>query len=174
MQLSSIQYGFGVIFTVILGIIPIIVSYSKEPTVNPLYGTTSTLLLTYSVGASLLMYVMMLYFFTAFPMHQTLFVLGFDVLLIITTLLTLFFNPWKVKARKESASGITFSDPAVKSATFSVIGVLLFFIILLLTFTNSELRKGILLLTNLFLIPLFFLTSGFINSFALNDFTHFF
>lgn len=170
--MSSVLYGLGGVFTTILGSIPLILARSKTPVSNPLYGTTSTLILTYSIGASLLMYAMMLYFFTAFPTYETIFVLGFDILLIVICLWTLHFNPWKVKARKEGASGVTFSDPSFLSAFSSSIAVPVLFIFLLGIYQNSERRRVILLLTNLLIIPFFFLTSGMINSFALNDFTY--
>jgi hypothetical protein len=172
MVVSTSLYGAGVVFTIILGSIPLLLGNSKSPTKNPLYGTTSTLLLTYSIGASLLMYVMMLYFLTAFPTRGPLFILGFDILLFVLSIWTLHFNPWKVKARKEGASGVNNSDPAfISAATVTTVIPILFFL-LYIYYKNSEERLAILLLMNLLIIPFFFLTSGMINSFALNDFTH--
>jgi hypothetical protein len=172
MALSSAAYGLGVVFTTVLGSIPLLLARSKTPVSNPLYGTTSTLLLTYSIGASLLMYVMMLYFFTAFPTHAPLFILLFDVLLMILSLWTMFFNPWKVIARREGASGVNARDPSFLSAAISSGAIPILYLLLLYIFQNSENRLVLLLLTNLLVIPFFFLTSGMINSFALNDFTH--
>jgi hypothetical protein len=114
----------------------------------------------------------MLYFFTAFPTYAPLFILLFDVLLMILSLWTLFFNPWKVIARKEGASGINARDPSFLAAAISSGAIPILYLLLLYMFQNSENRLVILLLTNLLVIPFFFLTSGMINSFALNDFTY--
>jgi len=171
-MVSPTAYGLGIVFTATLGIISFLISNGKIPTTNLLYGTTSTLLLTYSIGASLLMYAMMLYLFTAFPVYQSLFVTLFTILLLLISFVTIFFNPWKVKARKDGASGVTIQDPYFVAFTTSGVLVTAVFLFLLLTFRNSETRKMILLLTNLLIVPSFFLTSGYINSFALNDFTY--
>ena len=172
MATSNVAYGLGVVLTGCLGIISILIANSKTPAINSLYGTTSTLILLYSIGASLLMYCMMMYLFTAFPTYQTLYILGFNILLLFISFVTVFFNPWKVKARKDGASGIDTSDPAFLSFAIASSLALGLYISLLLIYKNSENLKTILLLTNLLIVPSFFLTTGFINSFALNDFTH--
>ena len=60
MATSNVAYGLGVVLTGCLGIISILIANSKTPAINSLYGTTSTLILLYSIGASLLMYCMMI------------------------------------------------------------------------------------------------------------------
>ena len=169
---SATAYGVGVIGTLCLGSIPFFLSNLKTPTINPLYGTTSTLLLTYSIGASLLMYAMMVYLFTAFPTYAPMFILSFNAFLLLLSMLTLFFNPWKVKARKQGASGINQEDPAFIYAATTCISIPIALIFILRSIKNSQNMGLFLILTNTLVIPFFFLTSGMINSFALNNFTH--
>jgi hypothetical protein len=85
---------------------------------------------------------------------------------------TLFFNPWKVKARKQGASGVNAEDPAFLSAAITSISIPVALIFILRFLKNSQNMGLFLILLNTLVIPFFFLTSGVINSFALNDFTH--
>jgi len=168
---SATAYGLGILGTLSLGSIQFFLSNLKTPTVNPLYGTTSTLLLVYSIGASLLMYAMMVYLFTAFPNYAPMFILSFNAFLLFLSMLTLFLNPWKVKARKQGASGI-FEDPAFLSIAGTSIAIPVLFIFMLRYLKNSQNIGLFLILLNTLVIPFFFLTSGMINSFALNNFTY--
>ena len=168
---SATAYGLGTFGTLSIGCIQFFLSNLKTPTVNPLYSTTSTLLLTYSIGASLLMYAMMVYLFTAFPTYASMFILSFNAFLLFLSTLTLFLNPWKVKARKDGASGI-FKDPAFLSIAITSVIIPVSLIFMLRFLKNSQNIGLFLILFNTLVIPFFFFTSGMINSFALNDFTH--
>ena len=169
---SATAYVLGVIGTLLLGSIPIFLSNLKTPVINSLYGTTSALLLTYSIGASLLMYAMMVYLFTAFPTYAPMFILSFNAFLLLLSMWTLFFNPWKVKARKDGASGVNEKDPAFLSAAITSVVIPVSLIFILRFLKNSQNMGLFLILVNTIVLPFFFLTSGMINSFALNDFTH--
>ena len=118
------------------------------------------------------MYAMMVYLFTAFPTYAPMFILSFNAFLLLLSMLTLFFNPWKVKARKQGASGINQEDPAFIYAATTCISIPIALIFILRSIKNSQNMGLFLILTNTLVIPFFFLTSGMINSFALNNFTH--
>jgi len=169
---SATAYVLGVIGTLLLGSIPFFLSNLKTPTINPLYGTTSTLLLTYSIGASLLMYTMMVYLFTAFPTYAPMFILSFDAFLLLLSMWTLFFNPWKVKAKKQGASGLNLEDPKFLSIAITSVVIPVSLIFILRSLKNPQNMGLFLILVNTIVIPFFFMSSGMINSFALNDFTH--
>ena len=168
-------YVLSVLTTMLIPVLTFIVNNSRiiTPTTgNPTYTAANTLLLLYSIGASLLLYGMMLYLFTSLPAYAPLAVLLIDLVLIITTLGTLFANPWqvrnwKVKRNSEGVSGI---DPSFLAISLSVISVLIILPLIILWYQNIDQRLGILLLFNLLLIPFFFLTSSTINSFALSGF----
>jgi len=115
---------------------------------------------------------MMLYLFTAFPTQAPLFILLFDILLILVSLWTIYLNPWKVHARQDVQFDVQGEYPAFVSVAVLSALIPILFLALLYAYQNSELRLVLLLLTNLLVIPFFFLTSGAINSFALNDFTY--
>jgi hypothetical protein len=169
---SATAYVLGVIGTLLLGSIPFFLSNLKTPTINPLYGTTSTLLLTYSIGASLLMYAMMVYLFTAFPTYAPMIILSFDAFLLLLSMWTLFFNPWKVKAKKQGASGLNLEDPKFLSIAITSVVIPVSLIFILRSLKNPQNMGLFLILVNTIVIPFFFMSSGMINSFALNDFTH--
>jgi hypothetical protein len=169
---SATAYGIGILGTLSLGSIPFFLLKLKTPVTNPLYGTTSALLLTYSIGASLLMYAMMVYLFTAFPTYAPMFILSFNAFLLLLSMWTLFFNPWKVKARKQGASGVNPEDPAFLSIATTSVVIPVSLIFILRSLKNPENMGLFLILFNTLVIPFFFLTSGMINSFALNNFTH--
>jgi hypothetical protein len=134
--------------------------------------TTSSLILSYVFGASLLMYGMMVYFFSAFPVYAPLYILLFDTFLIVISLCTLFANPWQLQARLHGASGLDPLQPSFLALASSVVAIPLIMFALLYIFRSPDRRLSLLLFVNLLLIPFFFLTSGTINSFVLNDFTN--
>jgi len=168
----STLYVVSLLFAAIIGVISYILSTTKSPTFNPLYGTTSSLILSYVFGASLLMYGMMVYFFSAFPVYAPLYILLLDTLLIVLSLCTLFTNPWQLQARLHGASGLDPLQPSFLALASSVVAIPLIMFALLYIFRSPDRRLSLLLFVNLLLIPFFFLTSGTINSFVLNDFTN--
>ena len=168
----STLYIVSLLFAIIIGIISYVLTIVKTPNSNPLYGTSSSLLLGYAFGASLLLYGMMVYFFSAFPAYAPLAILGFDTILILCSLWTLFANPWQLQAKLNGASGLRPDQPAFIGVAISTAAIPLIMFALLYTFRNADRRLSLLLFVNLFLIPFFFLTSGAINSFVLNDFTN--
>jgi hypothetical protein len=168
----STLYIVSLLFATIIGIISYILTIAKIPNLNSLYGTTSSLILSYAFGASLLMYGMMIYFFSAFPIYAPLAILGFDTFLILCSLWTLFVNPWQLQAKLNGASGLQPDQPAFLGVAVSTAAIPLIMFALLYTFRNPDRRLSLLLFVNLLLIPFFFFTSGAINSFVLNDFTH--
>jgi hypothetical protein len=84
----------------------------------------------------------------------------------------LFANPLRVEARKNGDSGLRASDPPFISIVLSSIIILGIILFILLRYRNISQHLSILVLMNLLLIPFFFLTSGAINSYALNNFTY--
>jgi hypothetical protein len=168
----STLYVISLLFAATIGTISYMLTTTKSPNINPLYGTTSSLILTYAFGASLLMYGMMVYFFSAFYTHAPRYILGFDVCLLVISLITLFLNPWQLQARLNGASGLDATQPAFLGLAISTAIIPLIIIGLLYVFRNPDRLLSLLLLINLLLIPFFFLTSGAINSFVLNDFTN--
>ena len=169
---ASTLFIMGSLFTIIIGIISFSLTNAKNPSVNSLYDKTSSLILTYAIGGSLLMYGMMLYLFSAFPNYAALYLIIFDIFLIVLSHITLFINPLRVQARANGASGFDSTDPAFLALTLSTCIIVVLMIALLLYYKNLTDRYGLLILINLLVIPSFFLTSGAINSYALNDFTN--
>jgi len=162
----------GILFTSVLGLASYALATAKNPQVNSLYNTSSTLVLTYAIGGSLLLYGMMLYLFSAFPQFAPLSILLFDLLLLLASLGTLFFNPWQVLTRKNQLSGIDFTDPAFLSIAISSALVLVIMATVIVRYADIDSRSALMLLFNLLVVPSFFLTSGAINAYALNDFTY--
>jgi hypothetical protein len=162
----------GILFTSAIGLASYALATAKSPQVNSLYSATSSLALTYAIGGSLLLYGMMLYLFSAFPQSAPLSILLFDVLLLLASLGTLYFNPWQVLKRKQLTSGNEFTDPAFIAIATSCVLILVIMITILVRYRDIDSRSALLLLLNLLVIPSFFLTSGAINAYALNDFTY--
>ena len=162
----------GIIITSVIGIISYALATVKSPQINPLYSATSSLALTYAIGGSLLLYGMMLYLFSAFPQHAPLSILLFDVLLLLASLGTLYFNPWQVLKRKQIYSGNEFTDPAFIAIASSSVVVLVIMMSVIVRYADIDSRSALLLFLNLLVVPSFFLTSGAINAYALNDFTY--
>jgi len=171
MGVSSL-YVMGILFTSVLGIASYALTTAKSPQVNPLYSATSSLALTYAIGGSLLLYGMMLYLFSAFPQSAPLSILLFDILLLLASLGTLYVNPWQVIKRKELVSGNDFADPAFIAIASSCVIILSIMLSVIVRYRDIDSRSAFLLLINLLVIPSFFLTSGAINAYALNNFTY--
>ena len=164
-------YTLCIAFTSILGIISYTLTIAKNPIENKLYSVTSSLLLTYSIGASLLLYGMMLYLFSAFPQSAPLSLLMINSVLLLISMWTIFLNPWQVQNRKNGRSGLPSKDPAFVSVTIASVFIFCALLFMLAYFRAFEQRLSLLILFQILIIHTFFLTSGSINSYALNNFT---
>jgi len=146
--------------------------YSTPP--NSLYRINLKYILLYSIGASLLLYGMALYFFSAFPELAPMYLLLLAGLLSSLTLTCMYFIPWKVHAKAEGASGVPTSQPAFIGYSVSLCVSLAIGLYLFNTFKVMQNRLQLLLLVNIAIIPFLFLSSFTINTVAFNDFTNMF
>jgi hypothetical protein len=146
--------------------------YSTPP--NKLYNINLRYILLYSVGASLLLYGMALYFFSAFPELAPMYLLLLAGLLSSLTLTCMYFIPWKVHAKAEGASGVNATHPAFLGYSISLGVSLAIGAYLLLAFKAMQNRLQFLLLVNAAIIPFLFLSSFTINTVAFNNFTNMF
>jgi len=168
----STLYIMGLLFMCIIALLSFILTNTKQPQGNLLYGSTSTLVLLYSFGASLLMYGMMLYVYSALPRQAPLFLLLLDTSLLIVSLWTLFLNPLQVKNRVKGRSGLPKDDPQFSMIATTTVIIAIIMLYILFQYQDTDRRFSILLLMNLIVIPFVFLTTGAVSSFALNDFTY--
>jgi hypothetical protein len=165
-------YGVSIVFISILGIISYSLTIAKKPVSNALYGASSSLLLTYSIGFSLLLYGMMIYLYSAFPSISPRIILLLDIILLLVSLWTMFLNPWQVQNRRNGRSGQPSQDPAFLSVTLASVFILIPILFLLYQYRAFEQQLDMLLLINILVVPFFFFTSSSINSYALNNFTY--
>ena len=169
--MSYLVYGLGFLLIAAISGVSYYLSMFAKPAANTYYTTNIRFISLYSFGASLLLYGMALYFFSAFPQLSPLLLIGLNTLLLSVSLTSLYFNTWKVNARKEGASGIPTSSPAFIGYAATMAGVCILLGTLVLTFRTMQNRLHLLLLLSTVIAPFFFLTSIVLNTFAFNNFT---
>lgn len=145
-------------------------SFSR-PVKNNLYSSSKNVIMIYSIGASLLLYGMALYFFSSFPQNAPRILLLTNIVLILLAWITLFANSWKEQARLYGASGLNPSSPSFIGIASAIGAILLFAIYSLTTFRDMTNQLSILIAMTTLLLPSFFLSTYSANSFILNEFT---